>query len=350
MVRQTLAETTQNPPVKYLYHGTSDISLNSIMAQGLKSPYLTSNYEKAGYYATDVAQNDGGEAIVLKVKVPSTANLRVDYNELDEPVNIDESEAEMKKKIQAAYKKYRQENPKSYDAKYKTISVDKHDYWVSLLTTQTVRYEGIIPFENVSFDGVGINEAYYTTWKKREIAEDISQFEGQEQEIANKLAKHFNIGKMAPLGSGTKGYAYYIPNNKVLKITTDKTEAAESFKIKGKKLKNISNIYDVYALHGRYEGFYVIISELLDKTEDIDNGEDWFDEFARKTLLSSGVGLVVYKYTSGKLTPHDITKIINDLYDYFEGEEYKAQVAEWYFKGLINIAAEFKKYNIITRS
>ena len=86
-----------------------------------------------------------------------------------------------------------------------------------------------------------LEEGHYTTWKKLgelgplQYGENVDEsspadaFKGAEAEIASKLTKHLNLGKFAPLGSGTGGFAYYIPNNRVLKITKDKTEAAEAF-------------------------------------------------------------------------------------------------------------------------
>jgi hypothetical protein len=48
----------------------------------------------------------------------------------------------------------------------------------------------------------------------------------------------------------------------VLKFTTDRTEANASYRIKGKKLKNVANIYNVFELDS--EHVYVIHQELLD--------------------------------------------------------------------------------------
>ena len=75
-----------------------------------------------------------------------------------------------------------------------------------------------------------LEEAHYTTWQSIEELgplqygegrgeSPIDTFMGEEDLIVQKLAKHFKIGKVAPLGSGTNGFAYYIPNNRVLKVT-----------------------------------------------------------------------------------------------------------------------------------
>lgn len=146
-----LVELAHNPPVTFLFHGTSDTHLDDIMSKGLYDPYLTSDYEKAGYYADEAAQEKGGDPIVLKVRVPSNSKLRVDFPELDEPVAVDNLD-DMKKNIQKAYKIYVQENPGAYDKTHNVINVSPNDYWVSLSTTKTVRYNGVVPPKNIVFN------------------------------------------------------------------------------------------------------------------------------------------------------------------------------------------------------
>lgn len=67
------------------------------------------------------------------------------------------------------------------------------------------------------------------------------------------------------LGSGNFGYAYDIGNGKVLKITTDKSEAIESLKLQGKKLKRIANIYGVFKKEYEDKLYYIIVLEKLDR-------------------------------------------------------------------------------------
>ena len=197
-----------------------------------------------------------------------------------------------------------------------------------------------------------LKEDYYTTWKSIEEGRPVDQFKGQETEILNKLTKHLGISKVAPLGQGTGGFAYYIPNNRVLKITKDKTEAAEAFKIKGKKLKHLANVYDVYALHGKYEGTYVIISELLDKDEKIDIGYDLLFDFAREVFSeSSGDGLLI-NYWDGTMQKKDLPGVINHIYDWVEEQQLdsnKVDALLWYFKGMIGIIDDLDKYAIQSR-
>lgn len=202
-----------------------------------------------------------------------------------------------------------------------------------------------------------LKEDHYTTWKKLgevgplqygenlDEANPIDSFQNQQYEIAQKLSKKFNIGKFAPLGSGTSGFAYYIPNNRVLKITKDKSEVVEAHKIKGKKLKHLANIYDTFILWGKYEGTYVIISELLDKTEDIDDAHDFFNKFLREHY-NSYVDNFLQDYRDGDFSKSDLLRYENDIHDYLE--PYKAKLTLWYMNGMMRIIDELKANKIIS--
>jgi len=64
------------------------------------------------------------------------------------------------------------------------------------------------------------------------------------------------------LGEGTKGIAYEMKGNKVLKITLDRSEAEASSIIVGKKLKHICEIYRVFSFKS-IDRIYCIEQELL---------------------------------------------------------------------------------------
>lgn len=188
-----------------------------------------------------------------------------------------------------------------------------------------------------------LNEAHYTTWKKIEVGSPIDQFQDTESEIVSKLAKHFKLGKVLPLGNGTSGFAYYIPNNRVLKITKDKSEAAEAHKILNKKNKSLANIYGVYELHGKYEGTYVIISELLDNSEDITDGYQLLKKYLEDEMNYS-ISLFFIGYYHGKIDDREIKMYTNDIKNYYE--PYKVQIALWFMNGMFKIIKELKENNI----
>ena len=71
------------------WHGTSDAYLPLIReAGGLDSPFLAATPELAEYYADVVAEDDGGEPIVIEVTVRDTSKLRYDGAAMDELVTV----------------------------------------------------------------------------------------------------------------------------------------------------------------------------------------------------------------------------------------------------------------------
>jgi hypothetical protein len=132
--------------IEYLFHGTTDSVIDDIMENGLNNPYLTDSFEKAEYYSVEASEDDelGGSPIILKVMIPDVSKLRVDFNELDEPVGVSSKIETIEKNIQLEYQRYMEKNPESYDEEYDIISIKPEDYYVSLNTVNTVRYDGII--------------------------------------------------------------------------------------------------------------------------------------------------------------------------------------------------------------
>lgn len=85
--------------------------------------------------------------------------------------------------------------------------------------------------------------------------------------IANRIAELKGYGTPRFIGSGLFGVAYDIGDNKILKVTLDKTEAFENLKLKGKKLNHIANPYEIYSIKSKSDSSiketYVIILEKL---------------------------------------------------------------------------------------
>lgn len=65
------------------------------------------------------------------------------------------------------------------------------------------------------------------------------------------------------LGTGTRGTAFDIGGNKVLKITSDKTEAEAAEKMKGANMKHVVRIFDVFQF--KRTGAFGIVQERLEK-------------------------------------------------------------------------------------
>jgi len=150
-IRKLIREAIEVSEDIYLYHGTSDIKLKEIMTIGLQNPYLTDLTDKAEYYAIEASEEIGGKGVILKIKVIDKNKLRVDFNELDEPVIIDAmgDREDVWKDIKTHYVVYAKAHPEKYDKQYKTVSIDPKDYYFSLETVDSEKYNGVIPPEYI---------------------------------------------------------------------------------------------------------------------------------------------------------------------------------------------------------
>ena len=76
-----------------------------------------------------------------------------------------------------------------------------------------------------------------------------------------EMINHKAPSKPKSLGEGTKGIAYDVGNNKVIKITKDDTEAdASSVIAKKGKVEGVNKIYGVYEWR-RYLNYYIIVQD-----------------------------------------------------------------------------------------
>lgn len=188
-------------------------------------------------------------------------------------------------------------------------------------------------------------EAHYTTWNSLEESSPIDGFNGGQAEVVKKLAKQLGIDKIAPLGSGTQGYAYYIPNNRVLKITKDKSEVAEAFKIKGKKLKHLANVYEAFTLGGKYEGIYVVILEFLNKSEAIDNADQLLEHFL-DVEFGYGISFFFEDYSNGSMSKEEIKEYEKNIKDFYAQAPESASEAIWYMKEKFGIIDDIRRSRI----
>lgn len=81
--------------------------------------------------------------------------------------------------------------------------------------------------------------------------------------LLDKILNKLNIPSSTFVGKGMFGFAHDIGNNRILKITKDKTEAINSSKIIGKKMTHIADIYDVKQFTSNDITYYTIILEKL---------------------------------------------------------------------------------------
>jgi hypothetical protein len=191
---------------------------------------------------------------------------------------------------------------------------------------------------------------YYTTWKKL-MGEDIEEINATVGNIVAKVTDQLGISKYHLAGTGTQGYAYYIPNNRILKITTDRSEPVESKKIMGKNCKHLANIYNVFSLKGKYEGVYVIISELLDKSEKVDESYENLGLCLKVIGTHGDVNRLFSRYKDGILKKDEMESLyqrikalpVSDASKYTDSEK---ESALWMFKELIELIDELNSNNI----
>lgn len=178
----------------------------------------------------------------------------------------------------------------------------------------------------------GKEKNYYTLWNKIELAENAdSIFNGTENDISQKIAAQLNIGRIAPLGKGTQGFTYHVPNNKVMKITKDQTEAYQAKKIQGKSMKYLANVYNTYMLQGKYSGTFVIISELLAQDSRIAEGANNFKYCIRQRGISTSMffQLCMNSYLNDKDWKD---KLVEELKSDLKNNETGFQSALWFMK------------------
>ena len=118
---------------------------------------------------------------------------------------------------------------------------------------------GIKPSGSLGMFDMGFGNAF------EDFDEDLERIVLEKNtDILSKIKEIMGIKRSRYLGGGMFGYAHYIGNNTVMKITKDKSEAVNSRKVLGKKNKYLSNVYDVRAFKtARGEELYVIILEML---------------------------------------------------------------------------------------
>lgn len=162
------------------------------------------------------------------------------------------------------------------------------------------------------------------------------------KEVADKLANKIKLKKPVLIDCGSGGCAFKLNEKIILKITPDKSEAAESNKIVGKKNKHLANIYKVYHLKKENGDAYAILCERLDLNNKIDDA----DYILREYLQS--------------IEGPNLSTFFDDYANYRQGmgyddyyEEVKSMVGEckkkiavWYFTQMLELIDELKKNGI----
>jgi cytidyltransferase-like protein len=154
--------------------------------------------------------------------------------------------------------------------------------------------------------------------KKKYGLSTVGGEEGLEQFIQSKAEliqqkKGIDVTKMKSLGNGTFGVAYDIGGNKVLKVTTDITEARAGLAAKGKNKEHIVRVYDVWQF-GRKPDEQIngktIYCLVLEKLQKLSNKEaDDLDDSFR---------ILWVKAVSPLLGSWDVNKIMQGVHDFLK--------------------------------
>lgn len=168
-----------------------------------------------------------------------------------------------------------------------------------------------------------------------EFDEDPESLELHENNtLLDKILNKLNISSSTFIGGGMFGYAHDIGNNKILKITKDKTEAINSNKIIGKTMKHIANIYDVKQFTKNDRTYYIIILEKLKIDSTLEtlykDLEEVFDSARNKNLPVSIIDTIEKKHK-------DVAGFLRDLINVGHKETWDKWRDELETKGLHDI-------------
>jgi len=187
---------------------------------------------------------------------------------------------------------------------------------------------------------IGEKNIIYLPEGDEKINENIENKYG---DIASKIARKLGVGNASYIDAGTNGVAYDIGNDRVLKITTDKSEANENIKLIGKKLKYIAEPYAVYVITSRTQNAPEVYAIVLEKLNtDLDEFKRMFHrlEIAFEQLLGVNFSDVVEAYLYGHRFETNVD--INKTDRYFVKNPQDAN----FFFNIVNIAKEAEKYGI----
>jgi len=130
---------------------------------------------------------------------------------------------------------------------------------------------GLKPSGNLGTFDIGFGN-YYEGFDENPESINIENGEDYIPQILRKLG----IKAADFIGGQANGAAYDIGDNKILKITRDRSEAVNCQKIKGKNLKHIADVYLVKQFNMNDRQYYVVVLEKLDtKSKPF---EKWYNE------------------------------------------------------------------------
>jgi len=159
--------------------------------------------------------------------------------------------------------------------------------------------------------------------------------------IANQVAAQKGLGQPVYMRGGRNGIAYNIGNDKVLKITKDKSEAVENLSLIGKKLKYVAEIFNVFEVTSKSHKIpptYAIVLEKLETNPEIRRQFDRL-EYAFNKIMGVEIPDVI-EYYLGEWDDGKVDK--NKINSYLKRNPRDAE----FFGGLLRIMEETKAQGI----
>lgn len=161
--------------------------------------------------------------------------------------------------------------------------------------------------------------------------------------ILEKALDNLGLPKnYSQIGGGACGMAY-LSNNKVYKITTDKSEAIESNKLVGKNNQHLANIFNVKRINTTLtdkEVFLIVLEYLnISKSSIFSDIEEELQELV-KIVFNENVFDIIYTYQRDPTTyKNEYAEGMQGIFDTNHRERY-------YFNSLLKIVDELKANNI----
>ena len=177
-----------------------------------------------------------------------------------------------------------------------------------------------------------LNEEVLNEGVKRDIADHV----------ANKIAEKKGFNAPQYIGGGFFGVAYDIGDDKILKITSDHTEANHNLKLKNKNLERIATPYEVYKINIKDQEklFAIVLEKLETNIPEFNKHTKILDEIFNE-VLGEDISEIIQNHMS--FGGDDLLRDVN-----LQSELQKHPESTDYLYELLSIADELNQHGINT--
>lgn len=175
---------------------------------------------------------------------------------------------------------------------------------------------------------------------------ELASMDNYFDSIAKKFAEETNRKIVEFLGSGAHGNAYLTNDNKVIKITTDKSEYDESRKLLNKNTVHLAKVYDCYVVESKklkrelpnLRGMWVILLEYVESNRN--EHEFLFNQLLDAFEEDLGLNLM------DELSSYQVgINSTDDMIDYLNHLNISEDAADYYGQ-IISMIIEMEEYGI----